>query len=258
MDPPPPHSHTPALTFPLQPPAPPPRGLLGLRLSRCLSDPASSPPPPHDACLVRWGSSPLVLLCPAAQAAVPQTQCPRAEVGVCRPLTPPPFYKLHILGSPGAPYQPRVRNALVLASPLISVRQRGPSPTQCSATAVDDPTTATPVYRPSAAPMQCQIPPRPYPCGAGAHVVLAGCVNNPPPPLVSNEPCIQRTGGVRTGVLRDPSQAVPSFAATAFGLRNVLDCKISPPPCISYALVQATVGVGTVLIWDLILIRCQT
>ena len=31
-----------------------------------------------------------------------------------------------------------------------------------------------------------------------------------------------------------------------------------PPPCISYALVQATVGVGTVLIWDLILIRYQT
>ena len=31
-----------------------------------------------------------------------------------------------------------------------------------------------------------------------------------------------------------------------------------PPPCISYALVQATVGVGTVLIWDLTLIRYQT
>ena len=31
-----------------------------------------------------------------------------------------------------------------------------------------------------------------------------------------------------------------------------------PPPCISYALVQATVGVGTVYIWDLILIRYQT
>ena len=31
-----------------------------------------------------------------------------------------------------------------------------------------------------------------------------------------------------------------------------------PPPCISYALVHATVGVGTVLIWDLILIRYQT
>ena len=29
-------------------------------------------------------------------------------------------------------------------------------------------------------------------------------------------------------------------------------------PCISYALVQATVGVGTVLIWDLILIWYQT
>ena len=28
-----------------------------------------------------------------------------------------------------------------------------------------------------------------------------------------------------------------------------------PPPCFSYALVQATVGVGTVLIWYLILIR---
>ena len=31
----------------------------------------------------------------------------------------------------------------------------------------------------------------------------------------------------------------------------------SPPPCISYALVQATVGVGTILIWYLILIRHQ-
>ena len=26
---------------------------------------------------------------------------------------------------------------------------------------------------------------------------------------------------------------------------------VPPPPCISYALVQATVGVGTVLIWDI-------
>ena len=33
---------------------------------------------------------------------------------------------------------------------------------------------------------------------------------------------------------------------------------VPPPPCISYALVQATVGVGTVLIWDLILIQYQT
>ena len=31
-----------------------------------------------------------------------------------------------------------------------------------------------------------------------------------------------------------------------------------PPPCISYALVQATVGVGTVIIWYLILFRYQT
>ena len=31
-----------------------------------------------------------------------------------------------------------------------------------------------------------------------------------------------------------------------------------PPACISYALVQATVGVGTVLIWDLLLVRYQT
>ena len=32
---------------------------------------------------------------------------------------------------------------------------------------------------------------------------------------------------------------------------------LPPPPCLSYALVQATVGVGTVLIWYLILIRYQ-
>ena len=31
-----------------------------------------------------------------------------------------------------------------------------------------------------------------------------------------------------------------------------------PPPCISYALVQATVGIGAVLIWYLILIWYQT
>ena len=33
--------------------------------------------------------------------------------------------------------------------------------------------------------------------------------------------------------------------------------QLPPPPCLSYALVQATVGVGTVLIWYLILIRYQ-
>ena len=33
--------------------------------------------------------------------------------------------------------------------------------------------------------------------------------------------------------------------------------KYPPPPCLSYALVQATVGVGTVLIWYPILIRYQ-
>ena len=31
-----------------------------------------------------------------------------------------------------------------------------------------------------------------------------------------------------------------------------------PPPCVSYALVQATLGVGTVLMWDLILIRYKS
>ena len=30
------------------------------------------------------------------------------------------------------------------------------------------------------------------------------------------------------------------------------------PPCISFALVQATVGAGTILLWDLILLRYQT
>ena len=40
-----------------------------------------------------------------------------------------------------------------------------------------------------------------------------------------------------------------------------INCAVAtytPPPCISYALVQATVGVGTVLLWDLILIRYHT
>ena len=41
------------------------------------------------------------------------------------------------------------------------------------------------------------------------------------------------------------------------GVRSAIGCT-PPPPCISYAFVQATVGVGTVLIWDLILIRYQT
>ena len=43
---------------------------------------------------------------------------------------------------------------------------------------------------------------------------------------------------------------------------NTMDCcgclTTPPPPCISYALVQATVGVGTVLIWYRILVRYQT
>ena len=33
---------------------------------------------------------------------------------------------------------------------------------------------------------------------------------------------------------------------------------LPPPPCISYPLVQGTVGVGTLLIWGLFLIRYQT
>ena len=44
----------------------------------------------------------------------------------------------------------------------------------------------------------------------------------------------------------------PAFARGAGG---VVCVGTPPPPCNSYALVQATVGVGTVLIWYLILIR---
>ena len=42
-----------------------------------------------------------------------------------------------------------------------------------------------------------------------------------------------------------------------FEYRLQVHVRTPPPLCISYALVQATVGVGTVLIWDLILIRYQ-
>ena len=37
----------------------------------------------------------------------------------------------------------------------------------------------------------------------------------------------------------------------SFALEGVLFCT-PPPPCISYALVQATAGTGTALIWNLI------
>ena len=55
-----------------------------------------------------------------------------------------------------------------------------------------------------------------------------------------------------------PPPAPPTH--TQIGVRCVVGgaARTPPPLCISYALVQATVGVGTVLIWDLILIRYQT
>ena len=48
---------------------------------------------------------------------------------------------------------------------------------------------------------------------------------------------------------------VPAVAV----LFNVCDFNAPPPPppCVSYALVQATSGMGTVLVWYLILIRYQ-
>ena len=49
--------------------------------------------------------------------------------------------------------------------------------------------------------------------------------------------------------------AHPPFGNTGWRLNGE---RTPTPPCVSYALVQATVGVGTVLIWDLILIRYQT
>ena len=66
--------------------------------------------------------------------------------------------------------------------------------------------------------------------------------------------------------VRVEAAIVPKFVERAraqlFCVRNaprLNGCWIStpPPPCISYTLVQATVGVGTVLIWYLILIRYQ-
>ena len=60
----------------------------------------------------------------------------------------------------------------------------------------------------------------------------------------------------------DPStnQTFFNFSAKLLkivGTSGWVCCTPPPPPCLSYALVQATVGVGTVLIWYLILIRYQ-
>ena len=42
-----------------------------------------------------------------------------------------------------------------------------------------------------------------------------------------------------------------------FFFDNAVGYNYPPPPCISYALVQATVGVGTVIIVYVILITCE-
>ena len=62
----------------------------------------------------------------------------------------------------------------------------------------------------------------------------------PPSPPASERPCVALT--VQGAVGMGPE--VSHLAETARG--------VPPPPCISYALVQATAGVGTVLIWYLI------
>ena len=86
-----------------------------------------------------------------------------------------------------------------------------------------------------------------------AHIPLPPALN---PKQPANDQCV------------DIIWAKAAKAARAvWGLAHVFNNKLfftrdimvpPPPPCISYALVQATVGVGTVLIWDLILIRYQT
>ena len=45
----------------------------------------------------------------------------------------------------------------------------------------------------------------------------------------------------------------PNFASASISPLGFFQCSVAPPPlCMSYAPVQAMVGVGTVLIWYLI------
>ena len=46
------------------------------------------------------------------------------------------------------------------------------------------------------------------------------------------------------------SKGLCMSCACTHELQSVIRQVAPPPPCISYGLVQATVGVGTVLIWD--------
>ena len=67
--------------------------------------------------------------------------------------------------------------------------------------------------------------------------------------------CLPRASGVLTMLFH---RKMGGDSARSFAAESSYGNLVPPPPCISYALVQATVGVGTVLIWDLILIRYQT
>ena len=69
---------------------------------------------------------------------------------------------------------------------------------------------------------------------------------------VTSDQCCSRAWEIAMGSASTP----PALFVTQPSYLRA--CTPPPPPCISYALVQATVGVGTVLIWDLILIRYQT
>ena len=83
--------------------------------------------------------------------------------------------------------------------------------------------------------------------------------------LDSSEPCFREV--FSSTVKRASYTSILSYTTRLFlGFRKQnsvpgiqFGTTILPPPlCISYALVQATIGVGNVLIWYLILIRYQT
>ena len=87
--------------------------------------------------------------------------------------------------------------------------------------------------------------------------VHCGTSVDPPPFSPANLPK-GKEGRVGTSPPAPLARAMPLSEQQLVLFRQLLEpCPTPPPPCISYALVQATVGVGTVLIWDLILIRYQ-
>ena len=85
------------------------------------------------------------------------------------------------------------------------------------------------------------VPPPPSEGGGG-----------PPPPPTAPQ-TVEHPSGSHIGWRQPPCKPIHWTQSLSGSLKSLQHTP--PPPCNSYALVIATVGVGTVLIWYLILIR---